>query len=80
MAPACRARRILLGPAQYGRHVDTVQGLDLTTIACCHSPVIEGPFIEQAFDRVRQFPSMEAPPLPDQSILDEIVAATSVHA
>ena len=68
----------MLDPVKYGRHVDTVQGLDLTTIACCHSPVIEGPFIEQAFDRVRQLPSMEAPPLPDQSILDEIVAATSV--
>ena len=50
----------------------------MPTIAACHSPVIEGPFIEQAFARVRELPGVEPPPLPDQSILDEIIAATSV--
>ena len=68
----------MLDHDKYGRFVDTVQGLDITTIAACHTPVIEGPFIEMAFDHVRRFPSMIPPPLPDQSILDEIVAATSV--
>ena len=32
---------------KYGRYVDRSQSLDITTIAACHSPVIEGPFIEQ---------------------------------
>ena len=41
---------------KYGRFVDTVQSLDITTIAACHTPVIEGPFIQQAFDRIREFP------------------------
>ena len=68
----------MLDPAKYGKHVDCAQSLDITTIAACHSPVIEGPFIEQAFARVREFPGVEPPPLPDQSILDEIIAATSV--
>jgi hypothetical protein len=64
--------------AKFGQHIDSVQGLDITTIAACHSPVIEGPFIEQAFSRVRDFPLVTPPPLPDQSVLDEIVAATAI--
>ena len=62
---------------KFGRFVDTVQGLDITTIAACHTPVIEGPFIQQAFDQVRAFPSTNPPNLPDQSILDQIIAATA---
>jgi hypothetical protein len=50
---------------------------DITTIAACHTPVIEGSFIEQAFDHVRQFPSSDPPPLPDQAVLEQIVAAMS---
>ena len=57
--------------------VDGVQGLDIATTAACHTPVIEGPFIQRAFDRVREFPSVVPPPLPDQSILDQIIAATA---
>jgi flavorubredoxin len=63
---------------KYGRFVDNVQRLDITTIAACHTPVIEGPFIQRAFDRVREFPLVDPPPLPDQSILDQIIAATSL--
>jgi hypothetical protein len=54
-----------------------VQSLDITTIAGCHTPVIEGELIQQAFDYTRAFPSVEPPPLPDQSILDQIIAATA---
>ena len=67
----------MLDHAKYGRYVDTVQRLDIKTIAACHSPVIEGEFIRQAFDVVRAFPNVEPPPLPDQSILDEIIASTA---
>jgi flavorubredoxin len=62
---------------KYNAYVDNVQNLDITTIAACHTPVLEGPYIEQAFSRVRQLPTVDPPPLPDQSVLDEIVAATS---
>jgi hypothetical protein len=65
---------------KYGRYVDTAQNLDITTIAACHTPPIEGPFIEQAFAKVRALPTVEPPPMPDQSVLDQIVAATSVAA
>jgi flavorubredoxin len=68
----------MLDADKYGRHVDKAQNLDIKTIAACHTPVIEGEFIEKAFGHVRNFPNVEAPPLPDQSVLDQIVAATSV--
>jgi flavorubredoxin len=68
----------MLDAGKYGESVDRVQNLDITTIASCHSPVIEGPFIEQAFGRIRELPTLDAPTLPDQSILDQIVSATSV--
>lgn len=62
---------------KYGAYVDRVQSLDITTVACCHSPVIEGQFIERAFARVRELPSLEPPHLPDQSVLDQVIAATA---
>jgi flavorubredoxin len=68
----------MLDHDKFGRHVDIVQGLDIATVAACHSPVIEGPWIKAAFEVVRNFPSTEPPPMPDQSILDEIIAATAV--
>ena len=67
----------MLDPEKFGRFVDGIQTLDIKTVAGCHTPVIEGPLIGQAFDHVRQLPSVEPPPLPDQSILDQIIAATS---
>jgi flavorubredoxin len=70
----------LVDPKKYAKYVDQVQNLDITTVAACHSPVIEGPFIEQAFARVRELPGLECPPMPDQSILDQIIAATAQPA
>jgi flavorubredoxin len=60
---------------KWNQYVDRTQSLDITTIASCHSPVIEGDYIERAFNRVRQLPTMDSPQLPDQSVLDQIVAA-----
>ena len=64
-------------PVKYNQVVDRVQNLDITTIAACHSPVIEGPYIDQAFARIRQLATLDLPELPGQSVLDEIIAATS---
>ena len=63
---------------KFGLSVDKVQNLDITTIAGCHSPVIEGPSIPRVFEMTRALPSVDPPPLPDQSILDQIIAATAV--
>jgi hypothetical protein len=67
----------LVDEDKYGRYVDGVQRLDITTVAACHSPVIEGPFIERAFSRIRELPAIVPPIMPDQSVLDQIIAATS---
>lgn len=68
----------LTDPAKFGKTVDRIQELDITTIAGCHTPPIEGEFIDKAFAKLRQLPSVEPPPLPDQNFLDEVVAATAV--
>jgi len=49
---------------KYGRCVDRVQSLDISTVACCYSPVIEGPLIERAFAHVRQLPALDPPRCP----------------
>jgi flavorubredoxin len=60
---------------KFGRSVDAVQALDVTTIASCHSPVLEGPHIAAALAHVRRLPTLEPLRLPDQAVLDGIVAA-----
>jgi flavorubredoxin len=67
----------MVDAAKYSRYVDRSQSLDITTIAACHSPVIEGEFIAKAFARIRELPTIDPPPMPDQSVLDQIVAATA---
>ena len=67
----------MVDETKYGRYVDGIQGLDITTIASCHSPVIEGPFIERAFARIRELPSLPPLDIPDQSVLDQIIAASA---
>jgi flavorubredoxin len=70
----------LVDPKKYAKYVDRVQGLDITTVAGCHTPVIEGQFIEDAFNFVRTLPTIDCPPMPDQSVLDEIIAASAQPA
>ena len=62
---------------KFGAIVDRVQGLDITTIAGCHTPAIEGQFIEQAFVLVRNLPTLDPPALPDQSMLEQVIAASA---
>ena len=68
----------LVDEAKYGQRVDLAQSLEITTIACCHSPVIEGPFIERAFARIGERPSLPPLALPGQSVLDQIIAASAL--
>ncbi len=65
----------MLDPAKFNRCVDGVQSLGITTVAACHTPVIEGALIERAFNRVREFPTLAPPAQPDQAVLEQIVAA-----
>jgi flavorubredoxin len=67
----------MIDPVKYGKYVDGVQNLDIKAVASCHSPVLEGEYIAKAFATVREFPVLDAPMMPDQSVLDQIVAATA---
>ena len=67
----------LVDEAKFAAHVDRIQGLGITTLACCHSPALRGQRIDDAFAIVRGLPTADVPALPDQSVLDEIVAATA---
>jgi flavorubredoxin len=58
----------------YGRHVDSVEAIGATTIASAHGPVLSGPFISGAFDRVRAMAGQPIVPGPGQEVLDELVA------
>jgi hypothetical protein len=67
----------MVDDTKFAQSVARVQSLDIKTVASCHSPVIEGPLIDRAFSRIRQLPSLPPIDLPDQSVLDQIVGATS---
>jgi flavorubredoxin len=70
----------MVDPDKYSDYVDGVQNLDIKTIAACHSPVIEGEHIAKAFARVRELPGLPPMELPDQSVLDQIIAASAQPA
>jgi flavorubredoxin len=70
----------IVDEAKFGSYVDRIQSLDIRTIAACHTPVIEGDQIARAFARVRALPSLDYPDLPDQSVLDQVIAATAQPA
>jgi flavorubredoxin len=67
----------MLDPKKFNAYVDGVQNLPITTVAACHTPVIEGDYIAKAFNRVREFPTLAPPDLPNQAALEAIVAALS---
>jgi flavorubredoxin len=70
----------LVDSKRFGATVDRIQALGITTLAACHTPVLRGDRIDDAFRMVRGLPDADVPPLPDQSVLDEIVAATAQPA
>ena len=51
-----------------------IEDLRPTTIATAHGPTIETSHLARAFDLLRATPTIPAPPQPDQSVLDLIVA------
>jgi flavorubredoxin len=63
----------LLDPAKFERHVDGIQKMDISVIAACHSPVIRGSKIDDAFKMIRQIPHGDPPPQPNQLDLDELM-------
>jgi flavorubredoxin len=59
---------------KYAQYVDRLQGIGITAVAACHTPVLRGDRIDAAFAHFRGLPTAEVPPLPDQAVLEAIVA------
>ena len=62
---------------RFRAHVDALASLDLTAVASCHGPVLTGPPITDAFERVRAMAGTPAATPPDQTLLDQLLAEAS---
>jgi hypothetical protein len=52
-----------------------IQSIGMTTIASAYSPVVPRSQVGRAFDMVCALPTTPPPPLPDQTMLDQLLAA-----
>jgi len=66
----------LVDEDRFGAEVDRFTKLGISTIISAHSPAISGDKVAAALSKVRELPSAECPPPPDQAVLDLILAAT----
>ncbi|MGH3794559.1 MAG: MBL fold metallo-hydrolase [Pseudonocardiaceae bacterium] len=66
----------LIDPTRFATEVTNVQNLDMTTIVSGHSPTINADQIPTAWDHLRALAGRHAPPIPDQAVLEVILAAT----
>lgn len=64
----------MLDDTRYQRSVDRIERLGITTIAGCHAPTIDEPMVAAAFRNIRTFPQVTVPGMPDQAVLDQILA------
>ena len=63
-----------LDPAAYRRHVDSVEGFGVLTVASAHGPVVTGDAIRTAFEGVRRLAGQPIIPAPGQELLDDLIA------
>ena len=63
-----------LDGAKYGSHIDRVRRLGSTVVASAHGPALRGDQIGTALDLLRQLPDMAPAVLPDQEVLEMLVA------
>jgi flavorubredoxin len=60
----------------FGREVARLSDLEPSSIISAHSPAITRTNVSEALATMREFPTAECPPPPDQAVLELIVAAT----
>ena len=68
---------LLVDRQRYAAEIDRVRSMGMTTIATAHSPLITPGSIDDAFALLRAVPDAVAPPAPDQTTLDMILAAAA---
>jgi len=65
----------LVDESRFGAEVDRFAEFGISTIISAHSPAISGKKVAEALAKMRDLPSAECPPAPDQAVLDLILAA-----
>ena len=63
-----------LDPDRYGRHLDQLERLRPAAIASAHGPILTGPDIPDAFDRLRALAGQRPVVPAGQSALDQLLA------
>ena len=66
--------------AKFQITVDRIEALRPTTIAGCHTPAIQGSYVDEAIANARRVLSASVPPQPDQAVLEQIQQALTVAA
>jgi flavorubredoxin len=69
----------LVDPVRFGREVDRLERLGVTTIASGHSPVVTGRNVATALTGTRRLAGAPAAALPGQADLDAMLAAAIEH-
>jgi flavorubredoxin len=64
-----------LDPAKFNAHVDRTADLNPSVIASAHGPVLRDRMIKDAFELIRELPTMEPRPMFGQADLDGMLAA-----
>ena len=65
----------LLDAAKFDAHVDRTANLSPSTIASAHGPALHETMVKEAFELIRQLPTMEPRPMFNQADLDGMLAA-----
>jgi flavorubredoxin len=60
-------------PARYAQACAASRDLGMRTIAGAHTPLITAESIDAAYELAAALPGVEAPPVPDQSVLDAVL-------
>jgi flavorubredoxin len=66
----------LVDQDRFAAEVERFSDFEISTIISAHSPTITGGKVAEALTTLRELPSAECPPAPDQAVLDLILAAT----
>jgi flavorubredoxin len=68
----------LIDETKFQRSVSRVASLGATTIAGCHTPVVQSYHLDRVIDITRRAPGAHVPPEPGQTVLEEIQRVLAV--
>lgn len=67
----------LVDRARYAAEVERFAALAPQAIASCHAPLVGAAHVDRAFELLRTVPDAPRVPMPDQRVLDEVIAAAA---